>query len=122
MLFDDAFAVAEMVMVCALLTAATFAVNEAVVEPAGTVAPAGTVTALLLLASATLKPPLGAEPDRLTVHGSANDPVIEVVVQDSALIVGATFVPVPLRPTVAVPALLETINWPLTEPMAAGPN
>jgi hypothetical protein len=46
--------------------------------------------------------------------------VIDVLLQDMALIAGAAFVPVPLRPTVAVPALLETVNWPLAEPAAEG--
>jgi hypothetical protein len=122
MLFEDAFAVAEMVAACALVTAVTFAVNEAVLEPAGTVMAPGAVTAPLLLARAMLTPPLGAEPDRLTVHGSDRDPVMDVVLHDNALMVGAGFVPVPLRPSVAVPALLETVNWPLTEPAAEGPN
>jgi hypothetical protein len=47
--------------------------NVAVVFPAGTVTPAGTVAAeVLLLASATLTPPNGAGPFRVTV------PVTEV--------------------------------------------
>ena len=110
MLFEDAFAFAEMVTVCALLTAATFTVKEAVVEPAGIVMAPGAVTAALLLERAMLTPPLGAEADRLTVHESANDPVIDVVAQDSALIVGAAFVPVPLRATVWAATSLEMLN------------
>jgi hypothetical protein len=120
MLFENAFAVAEMVTVSALLTAVTFAVNEAVVKPPATVMAGGATTAALLLARPMLTPPLGAEPDRLTTHVSARDPVIDVLLQDMALIAGAAFVPVPLRPTVAVPALLETVNWPLAEPAAEG--
>jgi hypothetical protein len=57
MLFEDAFAVAEMVTACALLTAATFAVNETVVDPAAIVMVGGAVTAPLLLDRATLTPP-----------------------------------------------------------------
>ena len=50
---EDPFNDAEMVAICALPTAATFAVNEAFAEPAGTVAMAGSDTALLVLARAT---------------------------------------------------------------------
>jgi hypothetical protein len=70
----------------------------------------GAVTAELLLASPMLTPPLGAEPDKLTLHESARDPVIDVVAQDSALIVGAAFVPVPLRATVSAATSLKMLN------------
>lgn len=98
------------VAVCALVTAATLAENEALVAVAGTVIEAGTVIALLLLARDTLCPPVGAEPDRLTVQVSVRDPVMEVLAQDRALTVGATVVPVPLRLTVAVGALLAMVS------------
>ena len=55
----------------ALLTEAAFAVNVALVAVAGTVTELGTVTMLLLLERLTLWPPVGAEPDKLTVHVSA---------------------------------------------------
>ena len=42
--------------------------NAAVVEPAATVADAGTLTAALLLASATFAPPAGAAFVRVTVQ------------------------------------------------------
>jgi hypothetical protein len=82
----------------------------------------GTVTALLLLASVTTVPPLGAEPDKLTVQESPSAPVIEVLLQESALTVAAVVVPVPLRPTATAGALLESVNCPVTELAEAGEN
>ena len=101
------------VAVCAVLTEATFAVNAAVVAPAATVTDAGTVTALLLLARLTLVPPVGAAPDRVTVHASDSDPVIDVLLQESVLTVGATAAPVPLMLIVAVDALLVIVTTPV---------
>ena len=114
--------VAVRVTDCALLTTAAFAVNAALVAVAGTVTELGTVTALLLLVRFTLRPPVGAEPDKLTVHASASDPVIEVLLQDTAVTVGKTAVPVPLRLTVAIGALLEIANCPVIELAVAGSN
>jgi hypothetical protein len=114
--------VAVTVADCALVTEATFAVKVALVAVAGTVTTLGTVTALLLLARPTLTPPVGAEPDRLTVHESASVPVIELLLQLTALTVGATVDPVPLRLTVAVGALLEIDNCPAVELAVLGPN
>lgn len=114
--------VAVRVTVCALATAATFAVNAALVEAAGTVTEAGTPTAELLAASPTVNPPVGAEPDKLTVQESASDPVIDVVLQEIALTVGATVVPVPLRLTTGVGALLEIVSCPVTEFAEVGSN
>lgn len=91
-------------------TPTAFTENDAVTAVAGTVTEPGTMSFVLLLARATVKPPLGAEADKLTLHESASDPVIDVVVQDSALIVGAVLVPVPLRLTIAAAALVEMIN------------
>ena len=48
--------------------AAAAAVKVAVVAPAGTVTDAGTVSKVLLLASITLEPPLGAAWVKVTVH------------------------------------------------------
>lgn len=104
--------VAVRVTDCALVTEAAFATNVAVDAPAGTETLAGTVTELLLLAREALRPPAGAGPDKLTVHVSASDPVIEVLLQDTALTVGVIVVPVPLRLTAAVGALLEMVNCP----------
>ncbi len=113
MLFVDPFAVAVMIAVCAVVTGATFAVNAALVAPAPTVMLAGTVTALLLLIRASVYPLFGAGSDRSTRHASCREPVMDVVAQDKPLTVGAVFVPVPLRLTVAVPAVLAITSWPL---------
>jgi hypothetical protein len=53
-LFEDAFAVAVTVAVCAVLTDDALAEKEAVDAPAATVTLDGTATALVLLASAML--------------------------------------------------------------------
>jgi hypothetical protein len=123
---ETAFEVLPVVAVsvadCALLTAAAFAVNDALAAVAGTITELGTVTALLLLARDTLTPPVGADPDKLTVHVSASDPVIEVLLQFTALKVGAIVVPVPLRFTVAVGALLDIDNCPVAELAVVGSN
>lgn len=82
--FDDSFAVADKFIVCAALTAATFAVNDAVVDFAGIVTFAGAFTALPLEARATVK---GVEEDAVaeTVQVVFPEPVNEVLAQDSAL-------------------------------------
>jgi hypothetical protein len=112
--------VAVSVIACALLTDATFAVNAADDAVAGTLTVLGTVTAELLLKSATLTPPEGAEPERLIVHASASDPMIEVLAHERPVTVGATVVPVPLRLTVTVGAVLETLSCPVFELAAVG--
>jgi len=112
--------VAVSVADCALLTDATFAVNAALVAVAGTMTDPGTVTAALLLDSPTLNPPVGAEPDKLTVQESASDPVIEMLLQFTALTVGVPVAPVALRLIADVGALLDSVNCPLTEPGAVG--
>jgi hypothetical protein len=106
-------AVAVSVTVCVLLTEAALAVNVATVAVAGTVIEDGTVTELLLLARLTLRPPVGAAPDRLTVQASASDPVMEVPLQETALTVGATVVPAPLMLIVAAAALLVIVTVPV---------
>ena len=108
--FDVLPAVAIKVTVCAVATAVMLAENDALVAVAGTVIEAGTVTALLLLVTETLTPPVGAEPDRLTVQVSVSEPVMEALLQVKPLTVGATVVPVPLRLTVAVGALLAMVS------------
>ncbi len=107
---------------CALVTEAAFAVKATLVAVAGTKTELGTVTTALLAVSDTLTPPVGAEPDKLTVQESASDPVIEVLLQDTALTVGVTVVPVPLKLTDCVDALLEIVNCPLTELAVVGSN
>jgi hypothetical protein len=116
-------AVAVIVAVCAVLTAEAVAVNAALVALAGTVTEAGTVSAELLLASATANPPLGAAAVRLTVQASVTAPVSEALLQFTpASAAGAT--PVPLRLIVAVPpdALLLTVTAPVSDPAAVGSN
>ena len=114
--------VAVRVADCALVTEATVAVKVALDAVAGTVTAFGTETALLLLARVTTVPPLGAEPDKLTVQESPNAPVIEVLLHEIALTVGATAVPVPLRLTATAGALLERVKFPVTELAAVGAN
>jgi len=56
-------------------------VKLALAVPAGTVTDMGTFNALLLLASATLIPLLGADPLNVTVQVSVPDPVIDALLQ-----------------------------------------
>jgi hypothetical protein len=104
---------------CALVTAAAFAMKVAVPAPAGTDTLAGTVTALLLLARETLRPPVGAEPDKLTVQESASEPVNEVLLQERAVTpgravtAGKAATPAPARLIVAVGALLLIVTRPV---------
>jgi hypothetical protein len=105
-----------------VVTETALAVKEALVAVAGTVTELGTATEVPLLARVTLTPPVGAEPERLTVHESASAPVIDVLLHETALTVGATAVPVPLRLTVAVGAVLATLSCPVTELALAGLN
>ena len=96
--------------------------KAAVVEPAATVTEAGTVTDELLLARLTAKPPVGAAAFSVTVQLSVPAPVIEPLVQLSALSTGT---PVPLRPTaveVPVEELLVRVSEPEMAPAAVGSN
>jgi hypothetical protein len=106
--------VAVRVTDCALVTEVALAVKVALVAAAGTATEAGTLTELLLLARLTLRPPLGAGADKLTVHASARDPVMEVLPQKTALTVGVTAaMPAPLRLIVAVDVLLVIVAVPV---------
>jgi len=70
----------------------------------GTITDAGTVTAELLLDKLTVKPPTAAAVLKDRVQASVPDPVIDPLLQDSALNAAGTEVPVmpvPLRLTVA---------------------
>jgi hypothetical protein len=107
---------------CALVTEATFTVNDALVAAAGMVTEVGAETAALLMVSTTPTPPAGAGPDRVTVQESTIDPVIVVLLQEIALTVGITVAPVPLRLTVAVGALLEIVSCPVTALDDVGSN
>src|ERR1700678_4200752 len=84
------------VTACAAVTADTVAANPALVALAGTTTVAGTVTAALLLARFTLRPPLPAAAVRATVQLSLPDSVIEALVQESELNATGTAVPVPV--------------------------
>jgi len=108
--------------VVAEVTAATLAVNVAVVAVAGTVMELGTVTEPLLLESATLRPPVGADPESVTLHESARAPVIDVLPHARPLTVGVVVEPVPLKLTVTPGALLEIASCPVTDPEDFGLN
>jgi hypothetical protein len=84
-LFEIVLRVAVNVADCAEPTANAFAVNLTLVALAGTVTEDGTVTAALLLERFTSIPPLGAELLSVTVHASAPAPVIDALLQESAL-------------------------------------
>ena len=107
-----------------MLTDDTVAVKLAVVVPAATVTVAGTVTAELLLARFTAKPPLSAAALSVTVQLSVPAPVMEPLVQFNELnTAGLAATPVPLSPTTSVPftaASLEIVSAPVAAPIAAG--
>jgi hypothetical protein len=107
------------------VTDATVAVNVALVALAATVTVAGTLTAALLLARFTFSPPVGAAASRVTLQASVPDPVMDALLQESALNTAVVAVaPVPLRLTtiVGLPqlSLLVMLNCPVTAPMAVG--
>jgi len=115
--------VAVRVAVAAVLTAVTVAEKLAVVAPADTVTEAGTVTALLLLASVTACPPVGAAELSVTVQLSVPAPVMDELEQVRLLRVGPR--PVPVRLTVAVALveeLLEMVRAPVAAPAVVGSN
>jgi hypothetical protein len=112
--------VAVRVTDCAVVTAATVAAKLAELAVAGTVIEAGTVTEALLLARATLTPPVGAEPESVTVHESVREPVMDALLHVRPLTVGARADPVPLKLTVAVGAVLAIASWPVTELAVVG--
>lgn len=110
------------VSVWAVLTAKTPAVKAALLDPAGTVTEPGTVTALSLLDRAIAMPPVPAADDRLTVHESLPDPVIEFWLQLKALSRPAVASPVPLRlmPAELGEALSLMLMAPLAVPVTVG--
>jgi hypothetical protein len=115
------------VTVWAARTDDTVAGNPVLVAFAGTVTVAGTVTAVLLLDRLTLRPPLGAAAFSVTMQESVPEPVMDALLQESALnaAAGVPAVPVPLRPITAVPLveeLLMTVIAPVSVPAAAGLN
>jgi len=81
-------AVDVIVAICVVLTADAVAVNAALVAPAGTVTEAGTLSAELLLASATANPPLGAAAETATAQASLPAPVTDALPHETPLKTG----------------------------------
>jgi hypothetical protein len=108
--------------VWAVLTEFTIAVKVALAAVAGMLIDAGTPTELLLLASATVIPPVGAEPVSDTVQRSLSAPVMDVLLQVTELIVGVADVPAPLRLTDTAGALLWIVSCPITDAVVVGLN
>jgi hypothetical protein len=102
-------ALAVRVTACPVVTEDTVAVNPALVALAGTTTVAGTVTAALLLTRETLKPLLPAGPLSVTVQASLPAPVIDALLQESALNTPDTAVPVPVSPITVVPLVEEVL-------------
>ena len=110
------------VAACGDTTGDTLAEKLVLVVPAGTVTETGTFTARLLLARLTASPSLSACELSVTVQLSVPPPVIEPLVQVSALSTGT---PVPLKPTeveAPVEELLVMVSWPAAVPVAVGLN
>ena len=94
---------------CAVVTDDTVAVNPALVALAGTATAAGIVTAALLLVRPTLRPLLPAAELSVTVQVSLPAPVTDPLLHDNELNAAGTAVPVPVRPTTAVPLVVELL-------------
>ena len=103
-IFDTPPADAVSVAVWLEITAVTVAANPALDAPEATVTQAGTVTALLLLASATVVAAVAADVSD-TVQASVPAPVSDALPQVTPLSTGAADppTPVPLTPTFRVP-------------------
>lgn len=86
-------ALAVNVTACAVVTDVAVAVNPALVALAGTTSVAGTVTAVLLLARLTVRPPLTGAAVNVTVQLSLPDSVIDALLQEIALNVANPLVP-----------------------------
>jgi hypothetical protein len=99
------------------VTDETVAEKPALVAPLGTVTVAGSVTAALLLDKLTVRPLLGAEPDKVTVQESVPAPVKEAVLQERAFNVDVeTPAPVMLITTLPWDELLATVTTPVELP------
>jgi hypothetical protein len=121
---DDPFAVAVRIAACGVVTAAAVAVNPALTPPLGTVTFPGSVTAALLLASATARPLAGAAELRLTVQLSVPDPVIVWLPQAIPLTVGVVDDPPDPPPPPAPPPPPDPPpppELPLPEPELTAP-
>jgi len=98
-----------------VLTDKTVAVKLAVVAPEATVTDAGTVTAELLLARPTAKPPLAAAAFSVTVQLSVPALVIDALLQLKPLNTGT---PLPVR-LITVEAPLDELLVKVSEPVSA---
>lgn len=119
------FALAVSVADCGDATEAMVAVKDTDVAFAATVTDAGTVTADLVLARLTLKPPVGAADERVTVQASEPTPLKDALSQLRPVIVGTGAAPTPVRLTRAglpVEELLATLSWPVADPALVGSN
>ena len=83
---ETEFVVAVTVTAVEVVTVPAVALKEAVVAPAATVTEVGTVRAALLSESETGRPPVGAEPVRVTVQTAAAPDEMEVGLQARLLI------------------------------------
>jgi len=94
---------------CADVTDDALAVNPTLVASDGTVTVVGTLTAALLLARLTLKPPLPAAAVSVTVQPSLPDPVMDPLLQESAL----NRVPRDRRAcSICLSASFVAVDWP----------
>jgi len=115
------------VTVCEVVTAETFAVKLALVEPEATVTEEGTEIALPLLERSTTTPFWGAAEDKVTVQLSVPAPVTEGTVQlrpESDAATGAEDA-APLPSSVTLVAAAEELpvmmfSWPLDEAVSLG--
>src|ERR1700684_4388447 len=108
--------------VAAVVTEETVAVKLALVDPDATVNVGRTVTAELLLARFTARPPVAAAAFNDTVQLSVPVPVIELFAQLSPV---STDTPVPLKLmaiVAPVDELLVSVRAPVTAPAAVGSN
>lgn len=111
-----------------MLTEEKYAVKLTLIAPAGTMTPAGTATAPLLLVRLTDSPPLGAAAFSVMVQLSVPAPITDKFAQLSALTAaaaGLAAVPVPLRFTTVdepVEELLAMVSWPVEAPATVGSN
>jgi hypothetical protein len=116
--------VADRVAVCPVVTADAVAVKAAVVVPDATVTLAGTVTAELLLARLIVRPLEAAPAVSVTAQLSDPAPVMDALLQLTALRAPVVCVAVPLRAITAVPAdvFVARLTVPLSVPLAVGSN
>ena len=115
-------AVATSLTDCAVETAAAVTVKLALDAVAGIVTEDGAFKFELLLESAIVTPPFGAEPVSVSLQESEPVPAIEPLLQEIALSAGAVLEPAPLRLTVAGVASLAMISCPFTALVVDGLN